>query len=154
VRPNVALCVSHLTTNSLSHQCPTHPAFIDRRAKLRSDQYALGSYITSHLQIFNLRRLDKLHSASTLLAGKVSNRRISCSIWSNIDLRTDGIETSEATVYGFYRFAFTITMGKLAVYDNFCVRVIPRWYCANIILMMHFTLFLDVGGSQKMGKPV
>jgi hypothetical protein len=37
LRPNVALRVSHLTTNSLSHQCPTHPAYADGRAKLRSD---------------------------------------------------------------------------------------------------------------------
>ena len=37
MRPNVALRMSHLTTNSLSYQCPTHPAYADGRAKLRSD---------------------------------------------------------------------------------------------------------------------
>jgi hypothetical protein len=58
-------------------------------------------------------------------------------------LTTDGLETSEATGCGFYN-----TRGKLAVNVNFWVRVIPRYYCANFILMAHLTAFLRV---QKFG---
>jgi hypothetical protein len=50
---------------------------------------------TSHIGFQSAQTWEAMLSLDT------TGRRTSCSTWSNIDLTTDGIETSEATVYGF-----------------------------------------------------
>ena len=49
---------------------------------------------TSHIGFQSAQTWEATLSLDT------TGRRTSCSTWSNIDLTTDGIETSEATVYG------------------------------------------------------
>ena len=101
MRPNVTLRMSHLTTNSLSHQCPTHPAYMlmDVQNCAVIKMLLQGSYNFAHrFSICADSRLEKLRSASrsALLAGLVSSRQTSGSTWSNINLTWQQMASRQA----------------------------------------------------------